>query len=512
MARTGPLLNGEDAEITRRLQEVTGVRTVYAVRTAQNAVALYGSVLNRSQYETVRRYIVMLPVIGSASSRASETRTIPASALPTAGQSVGAPGAAGGTLNPNPSPATGGGVNAVPQFNPLLRTGSSANKRRASFENPYLVTNAQVTGGAGGAGTGGGATGAVAPPTTGAFGTGGATGAVAPAAPNTSGVGSGTGAGDFGTGNGFGAADNFGGIGSGIGAVPGAFGSGASGSGAGTLTFEGAGVQGAVRTSQAPGFTNPQQALLDPTNAAQQPHAGYRSGVNVQMFVRILDPDAQSVRRVTLESNIVEISRTSLKNLGVESGSVAVLSEDINRGAPPTAPTFATNPTTGQTTIVSPGSPGTRDVITRTIDPSFRPGIAVGGNGFAGGGPFQFIDPFRLRLNALYQNGNARILSRPNITAVEGADAQIVIGGERPVPSAVATGQAVGQSIVFRRFGIIMTMRPTVSDDDTIILQIRADVTELANEFGINLNGALIPASGCARSTPRSRCARATRL
>jgi pilus assembly protein CpaC len=105
----------------------------------------------------------------------------------------------------------------------------------------------------------------------------------------------------------------------------------------------------------------------------------------------------------------------------------------------------------------------------------------------------RILDPLRARINALYQKGNARILSEPNITAIEGADAQIVVGGERPVPSAVSSGQAVGQSIVFRRFGIILTIRPTVMDDDTIIMQIRADVTELANEFGVNLNGALIP-------------------
>jgi Flp pilus assembly secretin CpaC len=197
------------------------------------------------------------------------------------------------------------------------------------------------------------------------------------------------------------------------------------------------------------------------------------------MFVRILDADGQSVRRVTAETSIVEIRRDSLKNLGLEYGTVAILSQDVRGGQISIGPN-------GQTLVQPP-------IVTRTIDPTFRPGLATAANGLVGGGPTQILDPFRVRLNALYQNGNVRLLSRPNLTAVEGSTAQITIGGERPVPSAIATGQAVGQTIVFRRFGIILTMRPTLTDDDTIILQIRADISELADEFGVTLNGARVP-------------------
>jgi Flp pilus assembly secretin CpaC len=158
---------------------------------------------------------------------------------------------------------------------------------------------------------------------------------------------------------------------------------------------------------------------------------------------------------------------------------VAVLSQSVTGGSI----SIGAN---GQTLVQPP-------ILNRTIDPTFRPGLATAANGFGGGGPTQILDPFRVRLNALYQNGNVRLLSRPNLTAVEGSTAQITIGGERPVPSAIATGQAVGQTIVFRRFGIILTMRPTLTDDDTIILQIRADISELADEFGVTLNGARVP-------------------
>jgi hypothetical protein len=446
-----PILEGEDLQLTRRLREVTGIRTVSVVRTAQNALALYGTVRDRGEYETVRRYLVMLPMFGSGVTASTQSRSLATGgSLPVGGQSVGgAAGAASGALN-------------RAQFNPALQNPNE----------PTIQAQAQVLGGTGG-------TGAVAPaaPATGGAGIGAGTGALTPTAPNIGVTTGGIGTGLAGTGD----------VGTGVGLLPG-IGYGAPTESAANVT------QSSIQT--VPGSGNGTSANVGGwpagVNRAQQPSAGYFQDINMQMFVRILDPEAQSVRRVTIESNIVEISRTTLKNLGVEAGSASILTETATAGTPATAPTVTINPATGQQTIV-PGSPATPGITTRTVNPTINQGVATLGNGFLGLQSFRNIDPLRLRLNALYQNGNARILSRPNISAVEGADAQIVVGGERPVPSSVATGQAVGQSIVFRRFGIILTMRPTVLDDDTIVLQIRADVTELASEYGINLNGALIP-------------------
>jgi Flp pilus assembly secretin CpaC len=212
---------------------------------------------------------------------------------------------------------------------------------------------------------------------------------------------------------------------------------------------------------------------------------GYRQPVGIHMFVRILDSRDAVVRRVTAETSVVEISRTALRNLGVQVGSVALLSETVT---PATPPLFSEGGN-----LLSPGTPGT---INRTIDPNFIAGQLTGGNGFAGGQGFGNLDPLRLRLNALFQKGNARILSQPNISAVEGADAQITIGGTRPIPITSTTGGGAGSvnnSVVFRNFGIILTMRPTLTDDDTIILQIRADVTNIDPTTAVNLGGAIIP-------------------
>ena len=481
-----PVLQGEDQRITDRLQEVTGVKSVYAVRTASNAVAIYGTVRNRIEYDTVRRYAaVMIPALSITGQQPAQqlngaAQGAPSGLTPNTNVPAAANNAAGnvGAGNAGAGNTVGNGL-YVPMAN------ARGNAPQYQFNAQVAAGGAAGTGAANGAGFGGGATG-VSPNTGGTADTTGATALPAPA----TGTGLPTGLGGVGFGNPTLGAN---GLPVTAGSLPFAtptggvyspYGFGAAGPGSVPFApYPVAGVGGV----QAPGFISDPEHLTSSINAAQQPAAGYRQPVNVQMFVRVLDGIGQQVRRVTAETAIVEISRTSLRNLGVEVGSATLLSRTETPG---TAPTVTVNPTTGVPTTVTQGTPG---VINSTIDPAFRPGVALGGNGFAGGGPLQLLDPLRARLNALYQNGNARILSRPNLTATEGAEAQIVIGGERPVPSAVATGQAVGQSIVFRRFGIILTMRPTMTDDDTIILQIRADVTELANEFGITLNGALIP-------------------
>lgn len=227
------------------------------------------------------------------------------------------------------------------------------------------------------------------------------------------------------------------------------------------------------------------QGLEGPILPAYDPAAGYLRDLGVQMFVRILDPQQQSVRNVNVETSIVEISRNSLKNLGIEVGSATTTEE--NRTSTPVLDSG------GNPIFDAGGNQLFNTTLTREINPAFNPGSILAGDSFIGGGPFSLIDPFRARLNALATRGNARILARPNVRAVEGSQAQITIGGERPVPVAVASNEGVGQSVEFRRFGVILTMRPTVTDDNLILLQIRADVTQPDRTFEINLGGALIP-------------------
>ncbi len=179
---------------------------------------------------------------------------------------------------------------------------------------------------------------------------------------------------------------------------------------------------------------------------------GNRFPLGIQMFVRILDDSQAVVRRVIAETNIVEISRTAARALGVEVGTVQLISESITRGTPGTT-------VAGPNGTITTG--GTPDIVQQQLGTELRQGVFTAGRGTGG---FGNLDPLRLRLNALYSNGTARILSQPNLSATEGATSQITVGGSRPIPITSAAGGGAGSvqtSVEFRPFGIILTMRPT---------------------------------------------------
>jgi len=234
--------------------------------------------------------------------------------------------------------------------------------------------------------------------------------------------------------------------------------------------------QGALATGnqgQAPSASTAALTGLAPNVA---PSAGYLFPTQIQMFVRITDPYEAQVRQVNIDTNVVEISRDALKQLGLEVGSAQLLTESRT----------VTAVGTGLNETLVP-------VVTRSVDPTFRGGTFLGGNGFLGGGDRGLIDPFRVRLNALANRGDVRILSNPNLTMLEGNEARLIVGGQRPIIKTTVNLGNVTQDVEFRPFGIILSARPTVGSDNTITLQINADVTELDFTSAIVVGGAQIP-------------------
>jgi type II secretory pathway component GspD/PulD (secretin) len=82
-------------------------------------------------------------------------------------------------------------------------------------------------------------------------------------------------------------------------------------------------------------------------------------------------------------------------------------------------------------------------------------------------------------LTYLEQQGIARSLSSPSLTVLSGEQAQFQVGGDIPVPQTTTTGTslAVFQSIQFINFGIELSIRPLVGDDDTVTLDVLPTVS-----------------------------------
>jgi pilus assembly protein CpaC len=94
-------------------------------------------------------------------------------------------------------------------------------------------------------------------------------------------------------------------------------------------------------------------------------------------------------------------------------------------------------------------------------------------------------------LKALEQAGNLQSLAEPNLIAYNGKEAQVLVGGEIPVP--VVSGASGNVSVQWKEFGVRMRFTPTIAGD-VIRLQVRPEVSALDFANGITLSGFRIPA------------------
>lgn len=92
-------------------------------------------------------------------------------------------------------------------------------------------------------------------------------------------------------------------------------------------------------------------------------------------------------------------------------------------------------------------------------------------------GQDKFTHYYEATLNALISDGHAKLLSRPNITTLQGQEATINIGGEVPVPTVSTTNSTVTTSINYREAGIILRYTPRIDADGYINANVHTEVS-----------------------------------
>lgn len=97
--------------------------------------------------------------------------------------------------------------------------------------------------------------------------------------------------------------------------------------------------------------------------------------------------------------------------------------------------------------------------------------------------------PFSAALSLMSSKGYARTLAEPTLVAMSGKSASFLAGGEFPVPLPQSLGQV---GVEYRKFGIQLTMAPTVSGDD-IQLDLGVTVSDIDNSVGIRLASTQVP-------------------
>jgi pilus assembly protein CpaC len=94
-------------------------------------------------------------------------------------------------------------------------------------------------------------------------------------------------------------------------------------------------------------------------------------------------------------------------------------------------------------------------------------------------------------LDAMATEGLVTLLAEPNLTAISGATATFLAGGEFPIPIPQALGTT---SLEYKQFGVSISFTPTVLSSGRISIKVRPEVSQLDAANGVQLNGVQVPA------------------
>ncbi len=93
-------------------------------------------------------------------------------------------------------------------------------------------------------------------------------------------------------------------------------------------------------------------------------------------------------------------------------------------------------------------------------------------------------------IDALVQEGKARILSRPKLACQSGKEAELLVGGEKPtLTSQVVSGTSGSNSttVDYKEFGIKLKIKPVVREDRRIKLSLKMEVSEVGDAVVLGL-------------------------
>ena len=181
---------------------------------------------------------------------------------------------------------------------------------------------------------------------------------------------------------------------------------------------------------------------------------------------KLLETLDVELKQVSVEAKILAIDKNASKNLGVE-WMWSTVPQYPERDIEYHEPTYNSNGT-----LRSPGF--YEETYTRESNENTGHGIIQFGRGPLGI-PFEFY--YGAKINALITNGKAKILSRPNVTTIQGHEAEINVGDLVPVQITQTTNSTTTTSVTYRKAGIILKYTPRINADGTITATIHTEVS-----------------------------------
>lgn len=161
----------------------------------------------------------------------------------------------------------------------------------------------------------------------------------------------------------------------------------------------------------------------------------------------LLDDLDVPYQQVSLEAEVLAISKEKTKNLGIEWSWEAT-------------PQYAVRDKDDDDNIT----------VTRENNKGI---IQFGRN--PEGYPYEFY--YQTTINALVSNGDAKVLARPKVTTINGQQAQILIGDRIPVQVQTLTNGTTTTSTEYIDAGIKLIYTPRINTDSLITVQVLTEVS-----------------------------------
>lgn len=169
--------------------------------------------------------------------------------------------------------------------------------------------------------------------------------------------------------------------------------------------------------------------------------------------VHVSGPEFYIGKQVKIEAKIVEIDRGKIKNLGVKWGN----------------------------DLTNPGSFAFGQGITNSE-------VGKQWNNFG-----SYAD-IQAQLDLLIKDNYAKMLSQPNMITLSGTKANILVGGQMPVPVSNDNGQI---TVEWKDYGIKLEIEPSVNAEDSIYTKVKAEVSAIdwnsSHKIYISTTGMSIP-------------------
>jgi pilus assembly protein CpaC len=224
-----------------------------------------------------------------------------------------------------------------------------------------------------------------------------------------------------------------------------------------------------IRLSQANGSVVISGSVADPKTAAQVDSVVQAAGFKT---VNMLASPVKNVAQVQLQVRVAEVNRTKMRDyttsfMSIPQGGTAGY---VNSGG---------GPSQLQSATTSP--------VSTALDAILSPALNI----------FLFNRQINTSamLRVLRTQGAFRELAEPNLIAMDGQQASFLAGGEFPVPilQTGGSGDNAAVTVLFKEYGVRLTFKPTIIDEDHIRLELEPEVSTIDFANGVKFSGFVIP-------------------